>query len=380
VSIKEQMNDLTSTKGEGNWRPTVEYDHTGGVLTSVPRPATGSEPDQAAVFSDLDLDPSAWTITSYRRSKWQRFDGEWLEAFRANFVPTRRDRSPIEDLLAEVKKYKPGKILPATGDGAFQQPVGDMQLGKEGSAHTVARFLSSIDYHLANYKEFSKKGAYGLVVLPQLGDCIEHITGHYAMQTFSVELTLTEQIRLYRRLLLKQIKAYAPHAQEIWIPIAPGNHDEAIRGGGKAITRFSDSFAIDAASAVQDALSENDAFSHVKFFYPKGEELTVTLDVKGTICTYTHGHQWGTNGKHMGWWAKAAHGQQDHGQSKLLFYGHFHHLNIQREGAKTSFGIPAYDSGSDWWTLRTGQVAPPAGISLTTMDGHWNNLNIYTDE
>jgi hypothetical protein len=81
------------------WEPSIEYDSSGGTLTSVPRTA-GDEPDHAELLAEFELDPAKWRITGLRRSKWQRWDGEWLESFRATFVPTQGvHHVPVDDLL-----------------------------------------------------------------------------------------------------------------------------------------------------------------------------------------------------------------------------------------------------------------------------------------
>ena len=89
------------------FEPGIEYDSTGGVLKSVPRPA-GDEPDHAELLAEFELDPAKWRITGLRRSKWQRWDGEWLESFRATFVPSSGSvQVDVQELLDIVGKWKP---------------------------------------------------------------------------------------------------------------------------------------------------------------------------------------------------------------------------------------------------------------------------------
>jgi hypothetical protein len=49
------------------------------------------------------------------------------------------------------------------------------------------------------------------------------------------------------------VKSFAPHAPRIVVPCVAGNHDEAVRVGNSMATTYTDSFALDAASAVADA-------------------------------------------------------------------------------------------------------------------------------
>jgi hypothetical protein len=70
------------------WEPRIEYDpSTGGEFISSARSPIETNPDEIALLQEFQLDPEKWSITTLRRSKWQRWDGEWLESFRCGFVP-----------------------------------------------------------------------------------------------------------------------------------------------------------------------------------------------------------------------------------------------------------------------------------------------------
>jgi len=101
------------------WEANVNYDDNGGFLTSVPRKASEATPDEEELFAEFNLDSNNWTITNLRRSKWQAFNGEWLEAFRATFAPkgiVRGDKD-IDEMLARISKIKPTKTERSTGTG-----------------------------------------------------------------------------------------------------------------------------------------------------------------------------------------------------------------------------------------------------------------------
>jgi predicted phosphodiesterase len=365
------------------FEPGIEYDSSGGVLRSVPRPA-GDEPDHAELLAEFELDPAKWRITGLRRSKWQRWDGEWLESFRATFVPHGGSSGvPIDELLAIVGKWKPSNTpktptQPRTGSLAYVVVLADTQVGKidgGGSEQIIKNVLHKTDLAVARLKELRKAGrAIETIYLPQLGDCIEGMNSQGGKNIWRTDLDLTAQIRVYRRLLLHMVKTFAPLADKVIVPCVPGNHDEAVRVGNSMATTYTDSFALDAASAVADALADHPDYAHVSFVFPKFDTLSVTLDMAGTVVGLIHGHQ--CRGKAVEWWKNMAHGQQDIGEATLLLAGHYHHLRIEQSGRKTFIQCPALDGGSQWFENSSGQAAPAGMLTLTVGAGRWDDAKI----
>ena len=365
------------------WEPSIEYDASGGILTSVPRTA-GDEPDHAELLAEFELDPQKWRITGLRRSKWQRWDGEWLESFRATFVPKSGGiHIPVDDLLQVIEKWKPQKpdsshTEPRSGGFAYVVVLADTQVGKidgGGSDQIIENVMSKIDAAVIRLKELKKTGRQiDAIYLPTLGDCIEGMNSQGGKHIWRTDLDLTSQIRVYRRLLLHMIKQFAPHADRIIVPCVPGNHDEAVRVGNSMATTYTDSFALDAASAVADALADHPDYKHVSFVFPKYDTLTVTLDVCGTVVGFAHGHQ--CRGKAVEWWKNMAHGQQDIGEATILLTGHYHHLRIEQSGRKTWFQSPALDGGSIWFQNSSGQAAPAGMLTMLIGKGWWQDVAV----
>jgi predicted phosphodiesterase len=365
------------------FEPGIEYDSSGGILRSIPRPA-GNEPDHAELLAEFELDPAKWRITGLRRSKWQRWDGEWLESFRATFVPNSGSNLvPIDDLLDVVSKWKPVKrdsspVKASVSNVAYVVVLADTQVGKidgGGSEQIIKNVLHKTDLAASRLKELRKAGReIGTVYLPQLGDCIEGFNSQGGKNVWRTDLDLTAQIRVYRRLLLHMVKTFAPLADRVIVPCVPGNHDEAVRVGNSMATTYTDSFALDAASAVADALADHPDFKHVSFVFPKYDTLTVTLDMAGTVVGLAHGHQ--CRGKAVEWWKNMAHGQQDIGEATLLLTGHYHHLKIEQSGRKTWMQSPALDGGSTWFENSSGQAAPAGMLTLLVGNGGWSSVEI----
>jgi predicted phosphodiesterase len=171
---------------------------------------------------------------------------------------------------------------------------------------------------------------------------------------------------------MEQVKAFAAVAPKVVVAGVPGNHDEANR----PLHTYGDSWAIDALSAVKEAFGLAGNYDHVSFVAPARDELTVTLDVCGTIVGLAHGHQW-RPGQHVNWWAKQAHGRQAIGDADLLIAGHLHHLRIEQTGSdKTFVQLPALESGSQWWKHRTGEWGQPGIVTAVVGGGSWRSLEV----
>jgi len=214
------------------------------------------------------------------------------------------------------------------------------------------------------------------ITLAWLGDCIEGNVsqGGAIAQAGRLDLTVSEQLRVYRRLMLHQVKEFAGLAERLVVPVVPGNHDEVERAG-KVVRRYDDSWAVEGAVAVADALNLAGGYEHVSFVFPGRDELTITLDVAGTAVGFAHGHQFGRDP--VKWWSGQAHGMQPIGGATLLLAAHLHHLRVEQTGAKTFLQIPALDGGSTWWRHRTGQDSPPGLVSLLIGDGGWGDLSVH---
>jgi hypothetical protein len=357
---------------------SAEWDGVSGEIDSG---AIEGAADWNEIIRKFGLDPDEVEIVEpVRISVWEQQRGDdivTLYSHRARLQSRRRTGSDVEQIMAEVLKHKPPRIAPPAGDIAFLHLSGDLQAGKEGSKAMVQRFLDGLSTGPQRLEELRKQGLrIGTVVLPWLGDCIEHVNGHYAQQTFTVELSLTEQIRLVRRLMMKQVQAYAPLAKEVIVIAVPGNHDQAVRDAGKSSTTWADSFATEIASTIHDAIELNpETYGHVKVLVPEGNDPELTLDVCGTICGFAHGH---TFKKDIGaWWAGQALGGRQIGRAELLMAGHLHHF-VARDYAvnRTFIQIPALDSGSEWFAHSTGLDAPPGIVTLTVGSGGWDNLKV----
>lgn len=394
VSLGDDLEALTSPgdtsqyqastpRPPSGWEPGVAWDGQSGTLTTQPMEAPPR--DWSELLSVWDLDPAEYEViepVQYRA--WDAGIGEGnvqrLYYYRANVRRRRVGQSGLDELLAAVGKRKP-KLREADGGGlSFAVLAGDLQLGKpdgDGTEGTIERFLSKTDAAVRRVKELRRAGRkVDSITLAWLGDCIEGNVsqGGSIAQAGRLDLTVSEQLRVYRRLMLHQVKEFAGLAERLVVPVVPGNHDEVERAG-KVVRRYDDSWAVEGAVAVADALNLAGGYEHVSFVFPGRDELTITLDVAGTAVGFAHGHQFGRDP--VKWWSGQAHGMQPIGSATLLLAAHLHHLRVEQTGAKTFLQIPALDGGSTWWRHRTGQDSPPGLVSLLIGDGGWGDLAVH---
>ena len=365
--------DIRNTNTPDAWRPRLEVDDTqGGFLVSKPHNA-GEIPDAADLLREFKRDPEQWRVTGVRKSQWQKYDGEWLEAARVTIVPAgyidKANGLDLEQLVDEIKKWRPAKgIKASTGDLAAVYAIGDTQYGKDagdGSEGTTRRVLYALDEAVNRQRELTKIGRkIGTIVLPQLGDCIEGSTSQHGKVLGRSDLTVTQQVRLGRRLLMTWLKTMAPLAENLIVPVVPGNHDEPHR---IVISEPTDSWQVEIAAAVQDACAENPALAHIQFRYPEKDYATLAINHNGTVLGMAHGHQARDLVK---WWQGQATGRTPVGDADILLSAHYHHFKANQVGPRLWIQVPAMDGGSPWFRERQGLESPTGMVAFVLGEGH----------
>lgn len=389
---------LPPIKGSGGqWHPGIDIDpREGGEFRTAPRPvsreAPETEPTEAELLAEFNLDPAVWEVVSARKSQWQGGPGgTWLEARRVSF----RRRDAVLDEADVESLFRPYYPVPYPGEVVRQNkpdrivmvPAGDLQLGKAdggGTAATIERFCRLTD-EIGNRiltEDTGRRGSTSLI-LPWLGDCIEGIVSQKGRLIASLDVTLTEQVRIYRRLMMHQIAVLAPKAARVVIPVVPGNHDETTRAQQMPVT---DSWAIEGASAVADWMAGRPEYSHVEFVFPEPGEFGITLNV-GSVknpftMAFTHGHVATSPAGVIPWWKGQAYGRQHAGQADMLVSAHFHHFRMEHTGGRrTWLQIPALDGGSDWYRSRSGEDAFTGMVTVEITPGlgqGWKGLTVHS--
>lgn len=363
--------DVRATKQPEDWRPRMDIDTVrGGFVIGSPRPENEIV-DATTVLSEFGLNPAEWSVTSLRRGKWQKHDGDWLESVRVNVVPANNllmDELDIEQLVDHIKKWRPGRdTKKSTGEGAFLVAPSDQQIGKkangEGTGQSVERILALTEKAVNRFQQNLKAGINpGTICLALLGDHVEGTTsqnGRLQGQAAS-DLGMTEQTRVARRLLLAQVKAFAPLVSKLVIPVINGNHDEATR---QVVTDPADGWNVEIASAVQDICAENPELAHVEFRYPSSGHQTLTVDIEGTMLGMFHGHQANQNNT-LRYLSQQAAGQTALGQADVWISGHFHNFKTMDIGERLWVQAPTTDPGSEWFRDRAGMNSKPGLLTM----------------
>lgn len=363
--------DFKALSTPENWRPRMDIDSvSGGYLISKARPE-GEAVGSKEVLEEFNLNPEEWTVTSVRMGKWQKYDGEYLESQRVNVIPATvaRDESlDVEKMIDEIKKWRPERgIKVATGKGSYGVFPSDQQLGKKtgsgGSQQSVDRILHLTEQSVARFKGYQKMGLdLGTITLGLPGDHVEgNVSQNGRLQGLAAsDLGITEQVRVARRLLMAQIKAFAPLAENMIVPVINGNHDEVTR---QVAADPADGWNVEIAAAVQDACAENPALQHIQFRFPASGHQTLVTEICGTHVGMFHGHQANQNNV-LRYISGQAAGQTALGNADIWISGHFHNFRTMDIGDRLWLQCPTTDPGSEWFRDRAGLESKPGLLTM----------------
>ena len=367
------------------WEPGV--DTAKGTLTVQ----AGETPptDWSAIIRELGLDPEAWTVDESQPVQVRTWDSgdKRMYYYRATVIPSRDSvASPdVDALIRDVKKRKRG--APPTNplaERALVVCLADWQAGKNdhgGVEELVERLMALKDAVPARVKEAQKTGRpISQLTIIGMGDMVEGCgNDHYAMQDFQVALDRRQQVKLVRRILTMMLTEWAKLPVKIVVGAVPGNHGEN-RRGGKAFTTFEDNDDLAVFEQVQEILAHNpDAYGHISWVLPQGD-MTITLDLCGTVVTFAHGHQFTGSGlplaKAKAWWKGKMAAMHPAGDSSVLCFAHWHHLQVLQDGPRTIFGCPSNDGGSRWFEERGGPTTACGTLTFVCDKDGWHGLQV----
>lgn len=365
--------DTRNTNTPENWRARAEFGSDSGWAVSTPK-AAGQTPSERQILIDNDQDPDDWVVVSVRLGRWQTYAGDWLESKRITVTPSRASEFAtlgpdldLEQLVDEIKAWRPARGLSAlSGDGAFVFAPSDQQIGKkaggQGTPQSIARLQQATDLGVQRLLRLRRAGlSLGTVAMPLAGDHVEGNVsqGGRLQGTAASDLGQTQQVRVGRRQLLSQIKAFAPLAEKMIVPVVNGNHDETTR---LVAADPADGWNVEIASAVQDACAENPNLAHVEFRYPASGHQTLAVDISGSMLGLFHGHQFSKDvEKYL---AGQTLGQTALGGADVWISGHYHHFKSLDIGDRLWVQCPTTDPGSDWYRDRTGSTSRPGVLTM----------------
>jgi hypothetical protein len=357
-------------------KPGVDWDGEDIQVTSE----VYSEPvrDWDTLLLELGYDPDSYQIIEpVKVSAWdaQTEDGmQRLYSYKVGIKAkqgTQYRDTDYKDLVQQIKKHRPHKELDG-GDGVFFINLADWQLGKadgDGTHGTVTRLLDRFDLIVNRILELKKMGRkIGRIVITGMGDMEEGCDGHYASQTFTVQLNRRQQIRLLRRLLTILITKVAKLAPEVTVYAVPGNHGEN-RKDGRAYTTRGDNDDVAVFEMVAEILSANpDAYGHVNFYLPE-DEIWMIAEANGRRVGFIHGHITGGGAdpqkKIREWWKDQAFSKKEIGFVDILVTAHYHHFSVVEYDDQTiHLQCPAEDGGSEWFEDLKGVSSRPGTLTF----------------
>ena len=373
MALSERLKQPTAKESE--YRPKTEFDGQSGYIQTGPLESEPSSHSELLSFFGYNKpgDDPVRIVGTPRVSKWQTYDERWLSSYRFTIEPVHDSR--VDDLFALIKRHKAHKPV-GVGSSAFNFQAGDLQLGKAdegGSGGIVDRYLESVDAAKAKLKTLRRFGSVGTVNLMFPGDCIEGNQAQNGRNMWRTDMTITEQVRVFRRLLMHTVSEFAPLTDELFVRVVNGNHDEVQRFQA---TRPDDGHATEAAIAVSDAIALNaDAYGHVKVEVPPLDQGYMTVAAGDTIFTIAHGHQWRRNGA-MSWWSGHAFNGGNPGAAHVLAHGHWHAWEVETTGNRTRICGATFEGASKWFEENTGGTAAKGALVYTTAAGAVSDLSL----
>lgn len=385
------------------------------TVTTLPYLAD-EDPKRADLLKENGWDPEKFRIVGpIRNTSWTAYvpkarqvEGEpftfMAKAYRFSVVERTEGELSIDELVAVVNKHVATSemlafpqrwmmgseiaTMPATQTSVVQvipldpslpyvAALGDLQIGKveNPTEELLKRVMELLDRAAEPLKVLATLGTpVKHVHLAWLGDCIEGMNSQMGRLRWRTTLTVTEQVRVLRRLMLYAVEVFAPLTERLTMVSIPGNHDEA--NTRDMDTRIDDSWAVEALNMVADALSYNEqAFGHVECYVPGPDNHAVVMDVGGTTVAHTHGHEHPRN-KHFSYWAGQALGSQPMGQAHLWLQGHGHHFQMDEDGDRKWIEVPALERESVWWRIKSGTAGSPGLVTFQLgQAGEVRNLN-----
>ncbi|WP_037162635.1 hypothetical protein [Rhodococcoides fascians] len=358
---------------EPKYKASTEFDGITGFIQTAPveNPPTdydellkffGYDPEQVEIFGDPQT------------RRWQTYDERWLSYFKFT-IRKRSGRTTGDALIKLIENHKPHTPVQG-GPAFFNMQASDTQLGKSDNGGTdgiITRYLDSLERARCEYLDLRKRQRIGGVHLMFPGDCIEGNQSQSGRNMWRTDLTLTEQIAVFERLLYATIDAFVDDTDELLLDVVNGNHDEAQRF---QTTRPGDGWATHAANSVAKGLERNtSAYGHVQVRVPDPEQGYMTVPAGDTIFTIAHGHQW-RRGKAMDWWADQSFHGQNPGGAHLLVHGHYHTFELETTKSRTRIQSSTLDGGSNYYRERTGAESRQGALVYVTQAGLPSDISL----
>lgn len=257
--------------------------------------------------------------------------------------------------------------------------VADLQIGKAGeigggTEGTITRVNSATQKLSAFLK---KQDTPPHVIVVDNGDIIENIF-NTPQQTATNDLSLTDQIKTARRLMVEILLTLEINARKITYVAVPSNHGEVRKAQKVRAGTTEADFGLDIQEQVRDAINMRPDLAR-KIDFVRPEHLQTTAEVTtecGTKLAFNHGYH-ASQAKLGDWWAKIDHGRLPGWDADIMVTAHYHNLGVTQSGNKRwLIMVSSSEPGSGWFTQATGESSVNGVTMFTVLNGMWSDLCI----
>lgn len=341
-----------------DFRPGLEFDGNEGTATTegLPEP-----PNFDDFLAERGYSPDEYEIVGTpRTSQWQRWDGQWLTAYRFHF---RRKvmEFDLPTLYAQAKRTKPKPVKKRKNSRTFVITPADYQIGKFGSRGGHEESIQRIHASYARIEEKLKAGNYDHIVILDMGDIVEGISNKADMeQIMSNTLSPMQQTDLAAALIWDLVKMASKYAPITYGSVA-SNHCQ-YRVQKQHVGRPGvDDWGIVILQQVRRLATEV-GLPVERWLIPQPNDEGFAFDVFNDgshILGAIHGHQVARPDAFQGFWSKAVFNDTYLAAATLMVSGHFHHHRCEQfsgtEGRERWWvQASTSDNGSDWYTRTQG--------------------------
>jgi hypothetical protein len=354
----ENIEPAVKVKAPKDFRPGLEFDGNEGTAT------TGGLLE-APNFDDFLLErgypPDEYEIVGTpRTSQWQRWDGEWLTAYRFHF---RRKVTDIDlpTLYAQAKRTTPKPVKKRKNKRTYVICPADFQIGKGGSRGGHEESIQRIHASYARIEQKLKAANYDHIVILDMGDIVEGVNNKADMdQLVTNSLSPMQQTDLAAALIWDLVKLACKYASVTYGSVA-SNHCQ-FRVNKAAVGRpGTDDWGIVILQQIRRLATEV-GLPVQRWLVPQPHDEGFAFDVFGDgshILGAIHGHQVARPDSFQGFWTKAVFNDTYLAAATLMVSGHFHHHRVEQfsgsEGTERWWvQASTMDNGSDWFTRMNG--------------------------
>jgi len=343
-----------------DFRPSLEFDGNEGTATTEGLPEA---PNFDEFLAERGYSPDEYEIVGTpRTSQWQRWDGEWLTAYRFHF---RRKVTDIDlpTLYAQAKRTKATakRTKPKSSGRVFVICPADFQIGKGGSRGGHEESIARIHAAYARVEEKLKAGNYDHIVILDMGDVVEGVQNKADMdQLVSNTLSPMQQVDLSAALLWDLVKMACKYAPITYGSVA-SNHCQ-FRVNKAAVGRPGvDDWGVVILQQLRRLATEV-GLPVERWLVPQPHDEGFAFDVFNDgshVLGAIHGHQVARPDAFQLFWSKAVFNDSYLAAATLMVSGHFHHHRVEQfsgtEGRERWWvQASTMDNGSDWYTRNQG--------------------------